>query len=335
MKKVYLFAAALFGSLLIASPAHATENVLPVATKCSSQSGWYVNPDEGDLLPTAQADGFLFEGKDLVHHQVSTPLALADVHGGTFVASMPGKVVFKMETTNPYSTIVQNVDGKFWSSRLALDAPGGQNNPVSTVTDMIGSATKTGNPKYTDDTKIVTFGVGYWDESGSTVVHSMKFHGVNYDLTCAPPSKPVVTPTTKKQPCEAYLYYGTKQNLCDRFPGVDRDDVNCTQVGYKVKLIDAKNDPWGLDGSGDNIGTVGVGCESKPNKPVPSSSSPTRSTTSSSAPTTPPVGNSINQPGLPVTGPSIAWAISGGAILVSIGAFLVFLVSRRRNQFEA
>jgi LPXTG-motif cell wall-anchored protein len=176
-----------------ASAAQATDDKPSFAT-CDNLNGWYANPDEQEDLPTPTEAGLLFEGKDLIHHQTS-PLALADVKtGGTFEATNAGKVVFKMETTNPYSTIIQNQDGKFWSSRLAVDAPGGQNKPVSVVTDMIGSETKTGNPKYTNDTHVVTFGVGYWVAEGDTVVSSISFHGNKYPLTCKP--KPTSAPTT-------------------------------------------------------------------------------------------------------------------------------------------
>lgn len=172
-----------------------------VATKCDSQAGWYTNPDEGDFLPEAKADGFLFEGKDLMHRQLGSALALADVHAGSFTAvGDTDKVAIKMETTNPYSTIIQNPDGKFWSSRIAVDAPGGQNKPVEVVTDMIGSDTKTGNPKYTNDTKVYSIGVGYYTELGSTLVKTITFHGVKYDLVCPKPSTPASSSPTSGSP---------------------------------------------------------------------------------------------------------------------------------------
>lgn len=185
---------------LWASPAMA-DGEHQVVTKCDSQSGWYTNPDEGDFLPEAKTDGFLFEGKDLMHRALGTPLALADVHAGSFTAvGDANKVAIKMETASPYSTIIQNPDGKFWSSRIALDAPGGQNNPVEVVTDMIGSDTKTGNPKYTNDTKVVTIGVGYYTETGSTLVKTISFHGVTYSLVCPEPSTPVSSSPTSGSP---------------------------------------------------------------------------------------------------------------------------------------
>lgn len=194
MKNSKLFIPAVIGGLFVftlATPAMATGTETE-APQCQPLSGWYVNPDETEDSPEQVPLGLLFEGKDLIHHATS-PLALADVHGGSFKAvGDDGKVVFKMETANPYSTIIQNVDGKFWSSRLAVNAPGGQNSPVDSVTEMIGSDTKTGNPKYTNDTHVVTFGVGYWVEEGSTTVTSITFHGTTYKLACVPPT---ATPT--------------------------------------------------------------------------------------------------------------------------------------------
>lgn len=305
---------------------------------CNVQ-GWYVNPDETEDAPTRTVDGFVFDNKDLIHH-ATNPLALADVHGGTFEATVSGKVVFKMETDNPYSTIIQNADGKFWSSRIAVNALGGQNNPVATVTDMIGSETKTGNPKYTNDTHVVTFGVGYWDVPGSTVVKSISFHGTKYNLTCkVEPTKtatatptatntattnPTPTHTLPPKKCEAYVYYGSKVTICDRFANWT-DKLACPQVAYKVKLVNVNNDPWGLDLNGR--GTAGVGCEAFPVRKFPTNtiSAPTHTTSTS------PVASGSK---LPVTGPKAGTlGIIGGVILAG-GVAALILGRKRRNKVE-
>ncbi|MET0414433.1 MAG: hypothetical protein ABW022_00225 [Actinoplanes sp.] len=184
---------ALLSPAMIA-PALATPTT-PEAT-CTGDE-WYVNPDETQFAPTRTVAGFVFEGKDLIHHKTS-PIDLSDikVHTGTFEASTAGKVVFKMETSAPYSTIVQNADGKFWSTAMTYDQVGGQGSPVVNVSDLVGKPTKPGKPNLTADTKVVTFGVGYWDEAGATTVSSITFHGTKHDLTCKP--KPTVTPTPTK-----------------------------------------------------------------------------------------------------------------------------------------
>jgi LPXTG-motif cell wall-anchored protein len=167
--------------------------------------GFYVNEDEKAFEPTRGLDGFTFEGKDLIHHATG-PFDLADIktHTGSFIASAAGKVVLKMETSAPYSTIVQNADGKFWSTAMTYEQVGGQGNPVEQVADLVGKPTKPGKAQMTEATKVVTFGVGYWVEPGSTVVSSITFHGVVYDLTCkATPSASASASSTVKPTASA------------------------------------------------------------------------------------------------------------------------------------
>lgn len=179
---------------LSSSPAQAT----PSSDNPCSIEGFYVNPDEKDYEPTRTEDGFLFEGKDLIHH--TTSLDFPDVKPNTlsFKATVDGKVQGKMETSNPYSTINQNLDGKFWSTAMLNDQEGGQNKPVDNVVDLIGKDVKPGKVKYSDTSKVVSFGVGYTVEDGKTTVTSITFHGNKYDLTCKkaePTGTPTATPT--------------------------------------------------------------------------------------------------------------------------------------------
>lgn len=168
--------------------------------------GWYVNPDEAAYTPERTYEGFLFEGKDLIHHEIASPMDLPDVKTETltFEATTAGKVVGKMETMNPYSTIVQNADGKFWSTAMTYAQEGGQGHPVENVSDLIGKDVKPGKVKFGETSKVTTFGVGYWVEEGSTTVTSITFHGKTYDLTCdkTPPTTPPVTNPPVNEPTD-------------------------------------------------------------------------------------------------------------------------------------
>lgn len=182
----------LFGGF--ARAAHAAE-----APTCPMPTGWYANPDEQDNLPEPTAAGLRFEGKDLIHHATS-PIDLADMDHVTagFDATMDGKVVFKVETSAPYSTIITNADGKVWSTAMTYDQEGGQGHPVAHYSDLVGKDTKPGKAHFDTSSRVVTFGVGYWVEPGETVVSQIKFHGTTYDLTCTPPTTtPTTDPTTK------------------------------------------------------------------------------------------------------------------------------------------
>jgi LPXTG-motif cell wall-anchored protein len=132
--------------------------------------------------------------------------------------------------------------------------------------------------------------------------------------TATPTTGPTQTATPKPQDCQAYLYTGTQENLCKDFPG-DQGSVTCADVEYRVTLVNKSDDPWGLDGSGGNIGTVGVGCESNPLKP-----------TGSAAPV---------PAGLPVTG-STPWMFAlAGLCALGAGGLLYWLSRRRSVQFRA
>ncbi len=160
--------------------------------------------------------------------------------------------------------------------------------------------------------------------------------------------------------CEAYSYYPSGRNLCDKFDG--HKDVNCPEVKYQVKLRHSGIDPWGLDGSrskGD-----GYGCEGNPpcpsTSPSPShsqshspstspsashsaSASPSASTTTkpptTTAPTTAVPTTAVpshsataaagNQ--LPKTGPTGGIAVGIAALLLVAGGGVFWAASRRRR----
>ncbi|MBU2669586.1 hypothetical protein KOI35_39360 [Actinoplanes bogorensis] len=150
------------------------------------------------------------------------------------------------------------------------------------------------------------------------------------DVRAAEPSTPPTTPpTTPPVPgderyCEAYLYTGTRTNLCADFRGAH--NPTCDAVKYQVTLPDYRNDPWGLDGPAGAkfTGVRGLGCENNPRKPAPTSSAP------------PPGGGGGGggAGGLPVTGADVPMAAGFGLALLTIGAGAVLLVRRRARRFE-
>lgn len=209
MKRWIVSLAAGVGLAMLGAPAYATETSHPIkdSVGCPNAEDWYTNQDEGDNTPTQKADGWLFEGKDLIHHATG-PLDLADVKGGDFTAEgSANKLVFKMETTAPYSTIVQTPDGKFWSSKVPA-GKGSQAAPVDKVIDLTDSdVIEQPGKEYTGATKVTTFGVGYWTESGETLVKSIKFRGKTYKTDCQPvpstsasPSSSATTKPTSSAP---------------------------------------------------------------------------------------------------------------------------------------
>ena len=198
MKKTLTAAVTVVFAALLAAPAHAT-TATPGADPCKIGTAWYGNPDEQDHLPDRTTAGFTFEGKDLIHHVApSGGIDLADMDKVTysFAATTAGKVVFKVETSAPYSTIVTNADGTLWSTAMTYDQDGGQGHPVTKYSDLVGKPTKPGKAPFTATSTVATFGVGYWVEDGSTVVTSITFHGTRYDLTCKPTPEPTKTSTS-------------------------------------------------------------------------------------------------------------------------------------------
>ena len=144
------------------------------------------------------------------------------------------------------------------------------------------------------------------------------------DVRAAEPSTaPTTPPTTPPAPgderyCEAYLYTGTRTDLCADFRGAH--SLSCDTVKYRVTLPDYRNDPWSLDGPAGAAftGVRGLGCENNPSKPAPASSAP-------------PTGGGG---GLPVTGADVPVTAGFGLALLAIGAGAVLLVRRRARRFE-
>jgi LPXTG-motif cell wall-anchored protein len=161
--------------------------------------------------------------------------------------------------------------------------------------------------------------------------------------------------------CAAYVYEADRaRDLCDRFRG--RSDVDCPEVGARVRLLTGA-DPWNLSqGRAD-----GIGCETQTGTPPPVtrpttpvatrpatrpataspsmtasastsasvSAAPTRARTrpTSSAPVAPPAAD--DGPTLPVTGPTGGILAGAAALLLAAGALTVAAVRRRRTRFEA
>ena len=154
---------------------------------------WYVNPDEAALKPKQLPQGMLFDGPSLIHHKPAATYTLKNVPAnGAFAAHVyaGARPLFKMETSNPYSTINKSATGKWWSSKIAASEPGGQSNPVDSPADLIGKFT------YTESTTVVSFGVGYGNDTGNkALVRVVKFGGQVYRLACRPQHHPTPTPT--------------------------------------------------------------------------------------------------------------------------------------------
>lgn len=147
--------------------------------------------------------------------------------------------------------------------------------------------------------------------------------------------------------CQAYVYKGTAQNLCDRFPGTG--DVDCAQIGKPVELVKVGVDPWHLNRDADRYG-----CDTPPSgqpsgSPSGSASPSTSPSTSASASpsesatpsksvrpdgSTPPAPG-VAGPSLPLTGPSIPLLVGGGLVLLLLGLAGYVAVNRRRTQFRA
>lgn len=182
-----LAAAFIILGALLAQPAHATETGGEglVRGTCPNLTGW---PDrEDEVYPKVTAGGLEFGDKTNIHHAIA-PLDLADVRPGSFTATGPAddQLLMKLETDTPYATIVVTSDGKFWSSKIPADQPGGQSHPVAAAVDLVGLAALPGKT-LTANTHVVTVGLGVGNGPGAgRLVSSVTFHGHRYDLTCEP-----------------------------------------------------------------------------------------------------------------------------------------------------
>lgn len=194
MKRVLSWATmfvALFAIVGMSAPAQAA----PVVSDCLA--GWYVNDDEGDLLPTQVETGLLFDGPSVVHH-ATAPVALKDVEEASLKAvDVTGSApLVKLETSKPYSTVNVLPGGLSWSSRIPAAEEGGQDKPVSLA--ALGELAP-----YTAETRVATFGAGYGNDSGNKAMVTEITYGKAYPLACTKPTSspsPTVKPSATASP---------------------------------------------------------------------------------------------------------------------------------------
>jgi lamin tail-like protein len=188
---------ALIAGLAVAGVAALGFVALPASAEVTAANpcgveGFYGNPDETPAQDPARSyKGFTFEGTDLIHHAVpSGGIDFADMDKVRYTFRATGttdKLVYKVETSSPYSTIITQPDGKLWSTAMAYGTVGGQGNPVDKYTDLLGKPTKPGKAMFSSDSQVKTFGVGHWTETGSALLTAIMFHGTTYTLSCKVP----------------------------------------------------------------------------------------------------------------------------------------------------
>ena len=184
MKSSIAITAAL-GLGLLAVPAVAsatTGHTTGSSAHCNTD--WYQNPDEGNLKPKQLRSGMLFDGPSLAHHKTAVTLAtvpntVAVVTAGQVVGTKP---LLKLETSSPYSTVNKGTTG-WWSSKITT-GPGSQNQPVASPADLAGLA------PYGQATTVVSFGVGYANDTGNKALVTAVYFGRRYSLACAPAWQP-------------------------------------------------------------------------------------------------------------------------------------------------
>lgn len=194
-------AAAALAAIGAAAPAQATPGPLPVVSECNK--GWYVNGDEAALLPKQVPAGFVFDGPSIVHHSTAL-VAIKDVPAVGFTATnVTGNApLFKLETTEPYSTVNVLADGKAWSSKIPT-GKGSQNEPVS-LADLAALS------PYTEKTRVFSFGVGYANDTGNKATVTAITYDTTYGLACTPPTQsPSPTPTATGSPTPTASATGT------------------------------------------------------------------------------------------------------------------------------
>jgi hypothetical protein len=194
MKKTTLAALIAAGALTaLGAPATAYAYTADDGGSAKCNADWYVNPDETALQPKQLRGGLLFDGPSLIHHQTSGYTLKTVPTDGNFAAHVyaGARPLFKMETSNPYSTVNKSATGKWWSSKIAASEPGGQSNPVDSPADLIGKYT------YTEATTVASFGLGYGNDTGNkALVTAVKFGSHVYRLACRPHHQPTPTPTS-------------------------------------------------------------------------------------------------------------------------------------------
>jgi hypothetical protein len=197
MRKLLVTMIAAGAITAVAPAAYASPQTSNTTGHATCNADWYVNPDESALKPKQLPPGLLFDGPSLIHHKTSGyTLKNVPANGGFTAHVYAGaEPLFKMETSNPYSTINKSATGKWWSSKIAASSPGGQSDPVDSPADLIGKYT------YTETTTVTSFGVGYGNDTGNkALVTSVSFGGHVYQLACRPHQSPTPTPTPSETP---------------------------------------------------------------------------------------------------------------------------------------
>lgn len=297
-------AALVVGGLALAGPALATQTSPNIGVPSQCHSGWYVNPDEEDRQPSAQAGGFAFVGNDLMHRPTSFDLKY--LHPGSFHASPTPSLnsFFSVEvrdsTTGGYGTLRWNTSTHVWDLVTNLGSFS-HAHPV----DFIGTDTKWG--KLTANTKVVSFGVGYVNSPNNgtdTVVSKVYFGGHTYDLTCQHP---------EGTPCAS-------QSTSTTLPQVVAKGDQRAFKAHKPKPCPSTSSP-------------------SPSPSTSTSASATPSHSTSPSPSHSVVGGNTGDKGdsgaLPVTGSSTN-IVGGVAVgIVIIGGGLFWAARRRKTRFEA
>lgn len=187
MKRILAaLAAATFAGLgaLVGAPASATPSTPPGPSfeTCANLKGWYVNPDETLRRPVVTEAGLKFVGNDLVHHGATG--SVSDLAPGSFVASpAPDQPSF-------FSVEVRNGDGSGYAT-LRWNNSTSKWNMVTggTFYENASAAVLVTLPEPDKSSSLLSFGVGYTNSppgTVDTVVSSVTFRGVKYDLTCKP-----------------------------------------------------------------------------------------------------------------------------------------------------
>jgi LPXTG-motif cell wall-anchored protein len=291
------------GLVALAAPAAATETTAPFGpingADCANLAGWTVNGDETNRRPTATVEGLEFEGADLIHHGV-TGVTTDTLTPGTFEANpdpdQPS--FFSVEVWDSdgsgYATLRWNTETDKWN--MVRQGQLYENDNPAALVEMVTPARSH---------HVRTFGVGYTQNppgTVTTVVSSVKFNGVTYDLTCPEPEP---TQTATPEPTET-----ATQPTQTAGP----EPVTCSSFATQAEAQAAFNaDPEGLahlDGDGD-----GKACEWGP--------SPEPDDTAAPVPT------------LPITGSTPLWFALAGLCALGAGGLLYWLSRRRSVQFRA
>lgn len=185
MKRYLIAATVIVGGLLIPATAHAATD----GPACTVPSGWYVNDDETDRVPTPVTGGLKFEGNDLIHHAADT--TVETLTPGAFVADpAPDQISFfsvEVSGDGKYGTLRWNTTEQYWeatSQGLQLH-------------DVNPAALADAFPIHLSH-HVVSFGVGYTANppgTMATTVSSVTFAGKTYDLTCKPPVSASASPS--------------------------------------------------------------------------------------------------------------------------------------------